>query len=42
MGWVIAIILFPILAMIAGIYVVVKLTLLLLRIVFAPLAPLRR
>jgi hypothetical protein len=38
MGLVIAIILFPIVFMIFGVYVVVKLTVLMLRIVFAPVA----
>jgi len=39
---VIAIVLLPIVFMIVGVYVVVKLTLLLLRVAFAPLALLRR
>jgi hypothetical protein len=42
MGWVIAIIVLPILFMLVGVYVVAKLALLLLRVVFAPLALLRR
>jgi hypothetical protein len=42
MGLVIAIIVLPIVFMIVGVYVVVKLSLLLLRIVFAPVALLRR
>ena len=42
MGLLIAIIVLPIVFMLVGVYVVVKLTLLLLRIVFAPLALLRR
>ena len=42
MGFVIAIIVLPIMLMIVGVYVAVKLTLLMLRIVFAPLALLRR
>ena len=42
MGWLVAIILAPIMFAIVSVYVVVKLTLLLLRIVFAPLMLLRR
>jgi hypothetical protein len=42
MGLVIAIVLLPIVFMIVGVYVVVKLSLLLLRVAFAPLALLRR
>jgi hypothetical protein len=42
MGLVIAIILLPIVFMIVGVYLVVKLTLLLLRVAFAPVALLRR
>ena len=42
MGLVIAIILLPIVFMIVGVCLVVKLTLLLLRVAFAPVALLRR
>jgi hypothetical protein len=42
MGLVIAIILLPIVFVIVNVYVVVKLSLVLLRIVFAPVALLRR
>jgi hypothetical protein len=42
MGWLIAIIVFPILLAVAAIYVVLKLTMLMLRIVFLPVALLRR
>jgi hypothetical protein len=42
MGLVIAIILLPIVFMIVGVYLVVKLTLLLLRVAFAPVPLLRR
>jgi hypothetical protein len=42
MGWLIVIIVLPIVFMILGVYVVVKLSLLLLRVAFAPLALLRR
>jgi hypothetical protein len=42
MGLVIAIIVLPIVFMIVGVYVVVKLTMLLLRVAFASLALLRR
>jgi hypothetical protein len=42
MGWLVAIVIFPLLFMVVATYAVVKLALLLLRLAFAPALALRR